>query len=309
MRTVFADFNAMTEAEHVRLNCRGSAEDLGRAGVRPGDSVWLSDGELVVGARVAVDPYYGLVGVPDWDTLVHLDDDESHDFPRLWAELQGFLLRQWPGQSLEQEQKIFRLLTIVEGAAPPEMRDVFPPGSLALRRAMALIFQGKPDLARLELEEARKVRPDDPEVDSFYLDALLRTDLEKAVEEADRLANRPGVSAEVLAGCINVLAAHADRLPDDGFQAIATQVLDLSLRFDQSPGRDRIRASALALVHFNRGQIFLRLGQVDQAHREFELAHSIGQVLPEIAEATTLRAYDQRARDLAARVRSRLIAA
>ena len=75
MTTVFADFNAMTEAEHVRLNCRGSAEDLGRAGVRPGHSVWLSDGELVVGARVDVDPYYGLVGVPDWDTLVHLDDE------------------------------------------------------------------------------------------------------------------------------------------------------------------------------------------------------------------------------------------
>jgi hypothetical protein len=56
MRTIFADFNAMTEAEHVRPNCRCSAEDLGRAGIRPGYSVWLSDGELIVGARVNVDP-------------------------------------------------------------------------------------------------------------------------------------------------------------------------------------------------------------------------------------------------------------
>ena len=83
MTTVFADFNAMTEAEHVRLNCRSSAEDLGRAGARSGDAVWLSDGEFVVGARLEVDPYYGLVGVPDWETLIYLDHEGASEVPRV----------------------------------------------------------------------------------------------------------------------------------------------------------------------------------------------------------------------------------
>ena len=52
------------------------------------------------------------------------------------------------------------------------MRNVLAPGSLALRRATALNFLGKPELARLEVEEARRARPDDPEIDSLYLDAL-----------------------------------------------------------------------------------------------------------------------------------------
>ena len=33
---------------------------------------WLSDGEATFGARLAVDEKYGLVGVPDWDTVVNL---------------------------------------------------------------------------------------------------------------------------------------------------------------------------------------------------------------------------------------------
>src|SRR4051812_22641193 len=122
MATVFGDFNAMTEAGHVRLNCRGSLDDLQRAGVRPGDAVWLSDGEVVVGARVDVDPHYGLVGVPDWDTLVHRDEKSARALPRLWAELQSLLQKQRPGQSVEQEERIFRLLTILEATAPLETR-------------------------------------------------------------------------------------------------------------------------------------------------------------------------------------------
>lgn len=52
MKTIFTDFNAVTEAEKIRLNCRGSEEDIRLAGVKPGDWVWLSDGEIVVGARL-----------------------------------------------------------------------------------------------------------------------------------------------------------------------------------------------------------------------------------------------------------------
>jgi len=63
MKTMFADFNAMTEAGHVSLSTRGSQADIERTGARPGDWVWLSDGEVIFGAQLAIDDRYGLVGV------------------------------------------------------------------------------------------------------------------------------------------------------------------------------------------------------------------------------------------------------
>src|SRR4051812_16703812 len=99
MKTIFADYNAMTEAEQIRLNCPGSEADIRDAGVGPGDRVWLSDGEVLVGARLEVDPSYGLVGTPVWETLVHLDDTDAADYRRHWAELQSLL--QLPGKTTE----------------------------------------------------------------------------------------------------------------------------------------------------------------------------------------------------------------
>ena len=87
MKTIFADFNAMTEAGHVRLRLRGSQEDIAHAELRPGDWAWLSDGEVIVGAQLAIDDRYGLVGVLDWDTLVHLDDEGADDLERVRDEL------------------------------------------------------------------------------------------------------------------------------------------------------------------------------------------------------------------------------
>src|SRR4051794_23007947 len=107
MKTIFADFNAMTEGEHVCLTTLGSQEDLQRGRFEPGDWAWLSDGELLVGARLANDPYFGLVGVPAWDTLVHLDD-EGRDFAAIWADLQRLLTTQ--GRSADDETRLLRLL-------------------------------------------------------------------------------------------------------------------------------------------------------------------------------------------------------
>ncbi len=76
MNTIFADYNAMTESGHVRLTCHGSEDDIRSRSLRPGDWAWLSDTEVVVGARLAIDDYYGLVGIPDWDTLIPLDEDD-----------------------------------------------------------------------------------------------------------------------------------------------------------------------------------------------------------------------------------------
>src|SRR5436309_12319956 len=120
MKTVFADYNAMTESGHLRLGFRASQEDIAKAHLRPGDWAWLNDGEVMIGAQLAIDDRYGMVGVPDWETLVHLDDEESHDFERVRSELER--LRRNPNRSLDKEKRILQLLTISEIVAPPEVK-------------------------------------------------------------------------------------------------------------------------------------------------------------------------------------------
>jgi hypothetical protein len=157
MKTISADYNAMTEAGYVCLTTRGSQEDILRLGLGPGDWAWLSDTEVMVGAQLAIDDRYGLVGVPDWDTLIHLDDEGADDFDRISAELNPLLAKEPP--SSEDEPRILELLTQLEHAAPPQFRDESS-GNLAFRRALALRQMGKPDLALLEMNEARQARPD-----------------------------------------------------------------------------------------------------------------------------------------------------
>ena len=235
MRRIYADFNAMTEADGVRLTTRGSQEDLQRLGIQPGDWTWLTDSELIVGARVSTDPYYGVVGVPDWDTLVHLDDEEDRDPVRIQAELRDLLQR--PARSVDDELRIFQLLTLFEEFSVPEARSTVRPGYFSFRRAGTLLQLGKPELALIEIEEARRVDPGQPNDDSLFLQILRRIDLDRATREAEEFAEGPATSAIVLAECVNVLSTHADDLPDDQFEPVGRRMLDWSDRFEQAPGR------------------------------------------------------------------------
>ncbi len=45
----------------------------------------------MVGAQLAIDDRYGLVGVPDWDTIIHFDDEGATDVHRIGAELTPLL--------------------------------------------------------------------------------------------------------------------------------------------------------------------------------------------------------------------------
>ncbi len=178
MKTISADFNAMTEAGYVCLTLPCSQEAILRLGLRPGDWAWLSDTEIVVGAQLAIDDRYGLVGVPDWDTLAHLDDEGADDLDRIQAELEPLLTRKPPASN--DEQRILELLIQLEHAAPPRFRDVSS-GFLPLRRAFALRHLGKLRLALLEIKEARQARPDDAIVVFVYLELLGQEDLPSAV--------------------------------------------------------------------------------------------------------------------------------
>ncbi len=160
MKTISADFNAMTEAGHVRLTLPCSQEGILMLGLSTGDWIWLTDTELVVGARLAIDDRYGLVGVPDWDTLVHLDDEDTQDFARVQDEFQG--IHQRSVRSFDEEWRTFQLLTISEFVAPPELKTGLAPGYFSSRRAEALLMLGKADLALIEIEEARRLGSVEP---------------------------------------------------------------------------------------------------------------------------------------------------
>jgi tetratricopeptide (TPR) repeat protein len=307
MIKMYADFNAMTEADGVRLTTRGSQEDMERLGIRPGDWTWLTDSELIVGALVATDSYFGLVGAPDWKTLVHLDDEDDRDPNKIQAELRDLL--QKFARSMDEELRIFQLLTLFEEFAAPEARSVFRPGYFAFRRAGALLALGKPELALVEIEEARRIDSCQPTDDRLFLEILRRIDLPRARREAESLAAGTQVSAGVQAECINVLATHADLLPNDEFEPVGRRILEWAEWFELAVDRPSVAASTLAQVLFNRGLILLRLGKADDARRDLDLARVADPKDPQIREATTLTAYGQAARDLAARVRDRAIAA
>lgn len=69
METLYADFNNRDEHDRIRLNSKGSLEDIERVGrsVRSGQEVWLADEEGRVRATLEfVHPIW--VGVAAWDS-------------------------------------------------------------------------------------------------------------------------------------------------------------------------------------------------------------------------------------------------
>jgi hypothetical protein len=306
MNIIFADFNAMTEDDHVCLTTRGSQEDMQRSDVRVGDWVWLGDGELIVGAQVAEDPYWGLIGIPAWNTLVHLDDEGASDPVRLHSEYQGLLQREVSTE--RDETRIFQLLTQLDHIAGPLTSSELP-GSRELKRADALLAMNNPGLALLELEAARLRIGGDPNLELVYLECLRRAAPDRAVLEASRHASSTATPAITLVASINILASRAEELSGVEFETLANLTMHSYEQFERAPGRSDISASLLSLVHFNRGLLLLRLGRHVEARRALELAHLIDPLDPSLDEATQLVAYDQHAREIGSRVRSRRLAA
>jgi tetratricopeptide (TPR) repeat protein len=301
MKTISADYNAMTEAGHVRLTLPCSQEGILRLGLRPGDWIWLSDTEVVVGAQLAIDDRYGLVGVPDWDTLAHLDDEGADDFDRIKAELNPLLDREPP--SSENEPRILELLIQLEHAAPSHFSHAAPE-TLACRRALALRQMGKLGLALLEIREALRAQPDDPAIVFVYLDLLRHEDLPSAVLEAQAIVESPHVAALVLSACINILATHAEQVSGEQFDSIAQRVLAWCRRFDQAPDLDQVEPPLVALSYFNRGLVHLRARRISQARQAFDRAQQLYPVGPMLDEVTGLQTYDRHAREVAQRVRT-----
>jgi tetratricopeptide (TPR) repeat protein len=301
MRTIYADFNATAPDGHVCLTTLGSQEDIRRDGVEPGDWVWLSDGELIVGAQVATDEYFGLVGIPDWETLVHLDDEGADDLAHVRGELQPLL--QSDPDSIQGHARVFQLITQLERLAPGRLPAEM--GDLLIRRALALRSLGRTALAMLEILDAREARPQDPLVLFFYLDLLRCLDMPRAVSGAESLVLIPDLPAVVLTACIMILATVAEEASEDRFEPIARRVLDWCDRLMRAPDLRSVEPSLVAMSYFNRGVMLLRLGRTAEAQDAFRRAHEIYPLDTAFDEATRLDTYDSQARELAHRVRDR----
>lgn len=172
-----------------------------------------------------------------------------------------------------------------------------------------LAILGKLELALVEIEEARRLNPDNADDTWTFLEILRRHDLPRARREAEALAPRVDVPASILAQCVNVLATCADNLTDDQFEPVAEKILDWAGRFERAPGRGRVRAGVFALFQFNLGVVLLRLGRGEAAREALKLARDVDPIIPEIEEAARLTVYDERGRELAVRVRGRPMAA
>ena len=302
MRTIFADFNARTVAGHLRLMCVGSQKDMSSQGVRVGDWVWLSDGELVIGGQIATDEAGKIVGEPRWNTLVHLDDEGMDHFPTVFREFSALVMDAPDGPNVTTESRIFQLATIMEHIAP---KPDTTPGYLSFRRAGALYLMGEYDLTLIEIEAAIRARPGDPATRSLYLETLRKVDLPRAANEAARLASDDAIDAGTLASCINVHASIADRASDAEFSLLGRRIIEWAARFELAHGRDRIRASTLAQVKFNVGLTLLRFGRHHDARAALDLAHATDPEEPSIGEAVGLDSFDHHAREIAARYREK----
>ena len=305
MNPVFADFNATTESGQVRLNCRGSQDDLRARGLHAGDWSWLSDGELVVGGKIDTSPGDGIVAAPDWRTLVHLD--VPYDVAAVWQELELLLSQRNP--STDELWRAFQLLVVFERIAPPSVAGQSRPGYFSYRRAVVLLQLEQLDLALVEIQEARRLAQGHSNDDFLLLEILRKADLPRAIQTVDELVSDRAIEAKVLAECVHVLATHADQLADEPFRAVARRILELADRFERAPGRDRVQASTLAIVQFNRGLVLLRLGRLHEAQRSLELAGTSNPTIPELTRARNLTSYDEEAREIASAYYHRPVAA
>ena len=73
MPVIYADFNARTEDDRVRLTTVGSRRSLAKTPVAPGESVWLFDGEMKVRAVVETSATGKLLARVDWSTAVDVE--------------------------------------------------------------------------------------------------------------------------------------------------------------------------------------------------------------------------------------------
>ena len=136
-----------------------------------------------------MDEKYGLVGVPDWETIVHLDDEHAKDAERIKSELVSLLNQEPP--SIEEEPRVFELLSQLELLGPAV--DDGAPGILGVATAPAAAVDGSPWSGARGSEGGCRARPHDPECAFACMPSSRREDPLATFDEAERIAAAPGV--------------------------------------------------------------------------------------------------------------------
>jgi tetratricopeptide (TPR) repeat protein len=277
---IYADFNARTRDDRVRLNTVGSKQSLSETGAGPGAWVWLSDGEMRSGA-VIEDSSEGVVAQVAWETaeeIVHGDvlaKDVDEALRECRAAMQG------PQQDYK---RLLRWLPLAERGMPPGKGDYY--------RSRAAQAFGYPRLALLAIEDALEKAPRLPAFLHQQLDLLKRIDLDLALEQVEALSERSPLPALVIAACASVYNAAARRLEQTDHSQAATfqrMLLKVTDRFETSPDYDTAPHSVTSMVYITRGFAFLHLRERESALKEFDRAVKAN---PDNAEALAARGLE-----------------
>ena len=279
MSSIYADFNARTADDRVRLDTVGSQQSVAEEGVGAGTWTWLTDGEIRAGAQLE-DSVDGLVARVAWETVEHVPTTDeladSEQIARSFRELQSLMSR-----PERDHRRVLAVLPLAERRLPRGAGDYY-------RARVAQAF-GYPELALVAMETALEQSPADARFVHQRLDLLKSVDLQRAFTEAKKLTSDTGTPAIVLAACASIYAAKARELSQSALEDVQRELLDFTDRFDRAPGRDTAPASVVTFVHVTRGFSLLHLGSRDKATEEFSAAIKLD---PSSAEAYAARGLE-----------------
>jgi len=260
MRTIWADLNARTQDDFIRLNTRGSTKSLERVGAKSGEWIWLCDGELMVGA-VLREKADGLAAKPAWETIQEHSEAESAPEEVVQAALRRL------SAEMKSPDRNYRL--ILQQLSLLEKRL----GSARVNylRARAVEALGYPELALLALEDAIAAEPDNPRYIYQELEVTSRIDLDRAVEKADELLRSKSqtLSVFVLAAVVRILQQMAARESGESADKYYRQIVDLTRDVSSLPDSETAPPSTFSLIHTVRGYAHLHLGNREEAIAAF----------------------------------------
>ena len=200
---------------------------------------------------------------------------------------------------------VFQLLTVFESIAPPDAFEAYPARVFRVPTRRDALAPRQPALALVEIDEARRLDPGNPNDDSLYLEILpaQRLDRERSVRPRhaglESRRSRPGYWPSVFTSWRR---SAEPCLMMEPFVRLPMRFSSWCERFDHAPGREQVRASrTLALVQFNRGLILLRLGQFGRsATLSCPGAQPPIRTTPRSVRRSDWTSFDPRAREIAA---------
>lgn len=274
MNTVYADLNARTQDDRIRLDWEASAVTLKRLDPRAGDWIWIGDEDLRVGAQVEVVDGT-IVARPAWETAEDLlEPSELSDREKQTAKEQLRLAIEQPTQvPLAQ---VLHLL--------PRARPLLPQGFTESLRGQALARAGYPELALLSFDEAIARNPQKVSYRWHRLRLLADFDLPRAVIEADQEISNLS-SIVILDVCVQVLSNQSRQLHGKDRDNVLSRLLEISGNLTRFADYAEHPEAATSLL-VTRGFAQLARNDRDAARREFSAAIAVG---GNVAEAYAAR--------------------